>query len=94
MHWIIRHVPSGCYVCSTRISVRNSEFARKFNSVRQARIFLRRSNFPKDECIVETYITENHRRYGSTDDVAEYIRYNFFGADPDYKLKIPAGLAK
>ncbi len=79
MQWVIKHLPSERFVCSTRISVRKWEFARKFNSVRQARIFLRKSKFPKNECIVEEYLSDNHGKYSSADEISEYIRCNFFG---------------
>lgn len=94
MQWIIKHVPGEQYVCSKRISVCNSEFARKFNSVRQARIFLRRSDFPKEECIVKEYDSDKHKRYTDPNEIAEYIRHNFFGEYSCLKTKDATGLAK
>lgn len=81
MRWIIRHNPSGEFVCSTKVSVYCCEFARKFNSVRQARIFLRKSCFPKEECSVIEYSRDKEGAPGLRSDreIEEHIRYNFFG---------------
>lgn len=81
MQWIIKHNPSGKYICSKKISVINCEFSRKFNSVRQARIFLRNSNFDKKECSVEQYNSEEHFKYTSHDEIAKYIHYNFLNSN-------------
>lgn len=81
MRWVIKHSASRCYVCSTKVCVKNCEFARKFNSVRQARIYLRKSIFPKEEFGVIEYERdkENAPGFRTAKEIKEYIRYNFFG---------------
>lgn len=55
MRWIIRHNDSNRYLCSKRLSVVNSEFARKFNSIKQAKIYLKDSAFQQEECCIIEY---------------------------------------
>lgn len=55
MKWIIRHEPSGRYIVSKRLTVRKQEFARKFNSEKQAKIFVNGSLFLKSQCKVIEY---------------------------------------
>lgn len=50
MKWIVRHDPSGKYICSSRLLVDCRQFARKFNSRKQVGIYLSNSDFKKDEC--------------------------------------------
>ena len=52
MIWIIRHNPSGAYLCSKELTVMNRQFARSFNSLKQARIYLNGSAFNKKHCSI------------------------------------------
>lgn len=52
MRWIIKHKPTQKFLCSKRALVYNGEFARKFNSMRQARRYISDSCFVKSECSV------------------------------------------
>lgn len=55
MRWIIRHNLSGKYICSKKMTVYSREMARKFNSLKQARIYLSGSIFKKEHCSVIEY---------------------------------------
>lgn len=55
MRLIIRHNPSGKYICSKYMAVYSREMARKFNSMKQAGIFLSGSCFKKEQCSVIEY---------------------------------------
>ncbi len=58
MKWIIRHDESGRYICSKRFLVHEIVFARRFNSLKQAKAYLKTSKFSKDSCSIEE-IAEN-----------------------------------
>ncbi len=55
MKWIIRHNPSGRYVCSKRATVQCSELARKFKTFKQARTYLNGSTYTKGQCTIIEY---------------------------------------
>lgn len=59
MRWIIRHNLSGKYICSKQLTVYNREMARKFNSIKQARIYLGGSIFKKEHCSVIEYYRDH-----------------------------------
>lgn len=52
MQWIIKHVPSGKYICSKNIAVNNCIFARRFNSIKQAKVYINNGKFLKSQCII------------------------------------------
>lgn len=84
MRWIIRHNPSEKYICSKRLTVCNREMARKFNSIKQARIYLGGSIFRKEHCsVIEYYRDLPGFSAGCTEDeisekIASSINDGFF----------------
>ncbi len=52
MEWIIRHNPSGRYVCSKRATVQCRELARKFKTFKQARTYLNGSTYTRGQCTI------------------------------------------
>lgn len=62
MKWIIKHDVSGRYICSKRFLVHEIAFARRFNSLKQARAYLNTSEFGKDSCSFEE-LPENQLNY-------------------------------
>lgn len=78
MRWIIKHNPSENYICSKQLVVCNCEFARKFKSVRQARVYLGGSSFDKDKCsIIEYYRDKPEYNIKITEkDIADRILRN------------------
>ena len=54
--WVLKHKATGRYVSSRRVLVVSKNCARKFNSARQARIYLKRAqNYNKEDFMVTTY---------------------------------------
>lgn len=55
MKWVIKHMPTGKFVFSRKLTVVNQEFSRRFNSVKQAKAYIRVCNPPKNELTVVEY---------------------------------------
>lgn len=83
MRWIIKHNPSGQYICSKQLLVSRREFARKFNSVKQARLYVGRSDFDKKECTVMEYYMDKPGAPAplSVDEISGRVSKKLYGLD-------------
>lgn len=55
MRWILKHNPTGKYINSKRVMVYSQNYARRFNSRKQARRYLCASGYDKKEVSVVGY---------------------------------------
>lgn len=68
MKWVIRHISSGMYAVSPRFFVYRREFARRFNTKKQAEAYMTSSGFSKSDHAVEELV-------GETESVAKISNY-------------------
>lgn len=68
MKWIIKHISSEMYAVSPRFFVYRREFARRFNTKKQAEAYMTSSGFSKSEYSAEELV-------GETGSVAKISNY-------------------
>lgn len=57
--WIIKHINSGEYVCSKRLTVKNIALARTFSDFRMAEAYMNECKFSNGKCELMPYHCSN-----------------------------------
>ncbi|MBQ8298216.1 MAG: hypothetical protein IJX77_10590 [Ruminococcus sp.] len=70
--WVIKHMPIGAYLSSTRQLVWNMEFARKFYSRKQAYAYLAKSDFNRKEFTLVEY---SQREIPGQDEIISHVMH-------------------
>ncbi|MDD6279900.1 MAG: hypothetical protein PUA81_08975 [Oscillospiraceae bacterium] len=85
---VIKHKPTGMYFASTDVLVRQSDFAKKFRSLKTAREYTYRNdvNFPRKDCKIVMYYREKSCYHDSISEL-NVSRRLFNANNPAVKAK-------